>query len=261
MATFSALAIGLSFGFGCILLGLVAELYYLLWWKRRVSSRVTEDHHYNNQTITKEPSHHLFCWRKSISLDSDEVTNSVTKTSETIDEHEPDLELGVVGGKDLVIKGFGEEGVECEIMRLHNLCGPTRFLFTIKEETKEDMESDDGKSRSRKRSRTRSLSDILVTIESTTTPLASPLKTQNFDSYNHHGFNPLFEQLTESELNRLRSSPPPKFKFMRDAEDKLMKRLIEEEAERKALKDTQRLAAAFDDDDDEDEDEEEEVHP
>ncbi|RVW57018.1 hypothetical protein CK203_070516 [Vitis vinifera] len=32
-------------------------------------------------------------------------------------------------------------------MRLHNLAGPPRFLFTIKEETKEDLESDDGKSK------------------------------------------------------------------------------------------------------------------
>nr|GMC80824.1 mannan endo-1,4-beta-mannosidase 2-like isoform X2 [Ipomoea batatas] len=31
MASFSGLGIGLSFVFGCILMGLVAELYYLLW--------------------------------------------------------------------------------------------------------------------------------------------------------------------------------------------------------------------------------------
>jgi hypothetical protein len=39
----------------------------------------------------------------------------------------------------------------------------------------------------------------------------------------------------EAELSRLRSSPPPKFKFLRDAEEKLFRRLIEE-AERRASK-------------------------
>ncbi|KAK6144595.1 hypothetical protein DH2020_021415 [Rehmannia glutinosa] len=126
-------------------------------------------------------------------------------------------------------KGYNcEEGVEAELMRIHNLCGPPRFLFTIKEESKEDLESDDGKSR--KGSRTRSLSDLVLT------PLSSPpVKTpHSLDSYNTHGFNnPLFESLSEAELNRLRSSPPPKFKFLKDAEDKLLRRLLEEEAERK----------------------------
>jgi hypothetical protein len=46
----------------------------------------------------------------------------------------PDLELGF--SKDFLLKAFGEEGVESEFMRLHNLVGHPRFLFTIKEETK-----------------------------------------------------------------------------------------------------------------------------
>ncbi|KAL7204598.1 hypothetical protein ACSBR2_017636 [Camellia fascicularis] len=36
-------------------------------------------------------------------------------------------------------------------------------------------------------------------------------------------------------MNRLRSSPPPKFKFLRDAEEKLMRRLMEE-AEKRSFK-------------------------
>ncbi|CAN1139311.1 hypothetical protein LINPERPRIM_LOCUS24137 [Linum perenne] len=46
--------------------------------------------------------------------------------------------------------------------------------------------------------------------------------------YSMQGFNPLFESTTEAELNRIRSSPPLKFKFMRDVEDKLLRRLLEE---------------------------------
>uniref|UniRef100_A0A5B6ZDZ9 Uncharacterized protein n=1 Tax=Davidia involucrata TaxID=16924 RepID=A0A5B6ZDZ9_DAVIN len=214
MGSFSGLGIGLSLVFGCILLSLVGELYYLLWWKKRITtSRSEVEDHYTNYA---REFFSLSCWKKPTSVNTQDLTTS------DANGHEPDLELGS-GNKDLLVKGFGEEGVETELMRLHNLCGPPRFLFTIKEETKEDLESDDGKSRgadrSRKGSRTRSLSDTIVAVD---TPLSSP--------YNHHGFNfnPLFESATDAELNRLRSSPPPKFKFLRDAEEKLMRKLMEE---------------------------------
>lgn len=241
MGSFSGLGIGLSFVFGCILLGLVAELYYLLWWKKRINSREIEDHFTN---YAAEISY-LCCWKKSNSIDSSrnstqELTSSVRNSE--VNGHENDLEVGG-NGKDgnMQFKGFDEESVESELMRLHNLCGPPRFLFTIKEETKEDLESDDGKSRgdrSRKGSRTRSLSDIIIAVDTPfLTPLPSPpLKTPSLDSYSSiHGFNPLFESITEAELNKLRSSPPPRFKFLRDAEEKLIRRLVEE-AEKRALR-------------------------
>lgn len=145
-----------------------------------------------------------------------------------------DLEIGG-GNKELGLKC--EEGIEAELMRVHNLCGPPRFLFTIKEESKEDLESDDG--RSRKGSRTRSLSDLVMAVDGGATPFLTPLSSptvknpSSLDSYSHHGINPLFESIPEAELSRLRSSPPPKFKFLRDAEDKLLRRLLQEEAERR----------------------------
>ncbi|XP_075519844.1 uncharacterized protein LOC142553460 [Primulina tabacum] len=223
MGSFSGLGIGLSFVFGFILVGLVAELYYLLCWKKRVAN-------ISNRGIEDFSS--LFCWKGFNSFNSSiELTNSVRNQQ----EQEQDLELG--SNKDLGLKNYGEEGVENELMRLHNLCGPPRFLFTIKEENKEDLESEDGKSKgeksSRKGSRTRSLSD-LVFIDGTPflTPLSSPTvkNPESLDSYSNHGFNPLFESFTEAELNRLTSSPPPKFKFLKDAEDKFIKRLLMEEA-------------------------------
>ncbi|KAI5666045.1 hypothetical protein M9H77_15898 [Catharanthus roseus] len=244
MGSFSGLGIGLSFVFGFILLGLVAELYYLLWWKKRKSNREIEDHLTNYGTELS----FLFCWKKPNAVVSREnstegLTTSVVNPELANGHHGLDLELGT--GKDMNLKGFGEESIESELMRLHNLCGPPRFLCTIKEETMEDLESDDGKSRgdrSRKGSRTKSLSDLILAVDNTPflTPLPSPpLKVPSLDSYNHQGFNPLFESMSmtmsEAELNRLRSSPPPKFKFLRDAEEKLIKRLVEE-AERKALK-------------------------
>ncbi|XP_034688970.1 uncharacterized protein LOC117916873 [Vitis riparia] len=237
MASFSGLGICLSLVFGCLLLALVAELYYLLWWKKRITNREIE---YDYSNYAKE-LFYIFCWKRPAPLSSSSTQQLSVRDPVPNGDDEQDPELG--SGKDLLLKAFGEEGVESELMRLHNLAGPPRFLFTIKEETKEDLESDDGKSkgdRSRTASRTRSLSDVLVAIDTPfLTPLASPpLKSPTFnplDCYSQHGFNPLFESSAESELKRLRSSPPPKFKFLRDAEEKLYRRLMEE-AEKSGIK-------------------------
>ncbi|OIW09176.1 hypothetical protein TanjilG_11314 [Lupinus angustifolius] len=145
---------------------------------------------------------------------------SVTKESETKTNEVQDLELGECLDH-ILVKSFGEESVESELIRLHNLAGPPRFLFTIKEETKEDLEAEDEE----KCSRTKSLSDIMLSIDNSFLTSLDPL-----DSYNHQGFNPLFESSSvESDIYMLRSSsPPPKFKFMKDAEEKLYRKLIEE---------------------------------
>ncbi|KAK9998592.1 hypothetical protein SO802_018195 [Lithocarpus litseifolius] len=238
MGSFSSLAIGLGLVFGCLLLAFVAELYYLLWWrKKRINSTEIIEDDYSN--YAKE-LFQFICWKRPSSLHTNNTQQESMRDPDANNSLEPDLELGT--SKDVLLMTYEEEGVESELMRLHNLAGPPRFLFTIKEETREDLESDDGKSRgdrSRKGSRTRSLSDLVVSIDTPfLTPLASPrLKSPTlnpFDSYNHHGFNPLFESSAEVELNRLRSSPPPRFKFLRDAEEKLYRRL-KEEAEKKAV--------------------------
>lgn len=235
MTSLSGLGIGLSLVFGCLLLALVAELYYLLWWKKRITNREIEDENYSNHP---KVLFQFSCFKKRNSL---QTTNNNSNSEENVrnpdaNSSDPDLELG--SSKDLLLKvNYGEDSVESELMRLHNLAGPPRFLFTIKEEEKEDLESEDGKSR--KGSRTRSLSDLILAAENPfhTTPLPSPpLKSSPLnalDCYKHHGFNPLYESSTEAEMNRLRSSPPPKFKFLRDAEEKLLKRLMEE-AEKRA---------------------------
>ncbi|KAF7805471.1 uncharacterized protein G2W53_037632 [Senna tora] len=216
--SFSGLGIGLSVVFGCLLLALISQLYYLLWWKKRRSEAAI-----GNEKESKGMLHGLSLHSQTKILESDvELGASVTTNN----------------SKDVLLKAFGDESVESELMRLHNLAGPPRFLFTIKEETKEDLESEDGKSR--KGSRARSLSDVMLAIDTPfLTPLpSSPLKSPSNpldSSYKHQGFNfnPLFESFSESEVNRLRSSPPPKFKFLRDAEEKLYRRMMEE-AQKKA---------------------------
>ncbi|KAL3625881.1 hypothetical protein CASFOL_030410 [Castilleja foliolosa] len=196
MGSLSGLGIGLSFIFGCILMGVVAELYYLLWWKKRLS-------HNSSTNPEIEESCFLFSWKKK----------KPCLKANPQEQPSVDLETGSI--KDsLGPKGYGEEGIEAEIMRMHNLCGPPRFLFTIKEESREDLESEDGKSRRGSR-RTKSFSDFL---------LSSPtvVKANNNNSC-----------FSSEEVKRFRSSPPPKFKFLKDAEDKLIRKLLLEEAEKK----------------------------
>lgn len=228
MKTLSSLGIGLSLVFGCLFLAFVAELYYLLWWKKRIASRHIED----GYSSSARELFHLLCSKKSSSLGSTELD---PHTSDAPDHDSDDMQL----------KSFGENGLETEIMRLQNYSGPPRLLFTIKEETKEDLESDDGKSKgaddnkSRKGSRGRSLSDLLVAVE---TPYLTPLSSPPYftppltplDYYRHHGFNPLFEASTDVEMNQIKASPPPKFKFLKDAEEKLYRKTLVERAMKNA---------------------------
>ncbi|XP_068642104.1 uncharacterized protein [Aristolochia californica] len=233
MKSLSSLGIGLSLVFGCLLLALIAELYYLLWWKKRIANREIED----DYSSSARELFYLLCWKKPSSLSSASLNpHSSVRLSDThVHDSGEQLHLHSHSGMDFLFKPFGEEHVETELMRLHNLSGPPRFLFTIKEETKEDLESEDGKSRadnkSRKGSRSRSLSDLLLTME---TPYLTPLSSPPFftppltplDRYNQHGVNPLFESSAESDMRRIRSSPPPTFKFLKDAEEKLYKKTL-----------------------------------
>ncbi|XP_029119730.1 uncharacterized protein [Elaeis guineensis] len=238
MRRLSSLGIGLSLVSGFLFLALAAELYYLFWWKKRGANGDIED----NYTNPGRELLYLFCWKKPSSLSSTALNPQEISTSANATDHSDDghLYLHSNSGKDHLLSPFGggEESMEAELIRLHSLSGPPRFLFTIKEETKEDLESEDGRSRggrSRKSSRGRSLSDLLVSAE---TPFLTPLSSPPFftppltplDCYSRHGFNPLFESSKEDDLNRIRSSPPPKFKFLKDAEEKLLRKTLMEEA-------------------------------
>ncbi|KAL5734732.1 hypothetical protein ACOSP7_032593 [Xanthoceras sorbifolium] len=238
MKSLSSVGLGLSVVFGCLLLALVAELYYLLWWKQRFTSRDIESDYSN----PAREFFYLFCWRRPSSLSHTALNPQEVRITDSLVQEAQAQNNYQSNNKDFLLKPFGDDDMETELMRLHNLSGPPRFLFTIIEETKEDLESEDGKSRgdskSRKGSRSRSLSDSLITVETPyLTPLASPPfftppLTPINSSYNQHGFNPLFESSTDAEFNKIRSSPPPKFKFLQEAEEKLYRRKLIEEAEK-----------------------------
>ncbi|KAL5986183.1 hypothetical protein ACLOJK_028177 [Asimina triloba] len=240
MKSLSNLGLGLSLVFGLLFLALIAELYYLLWWKRRISNTEIEDDY------SHSPKHllYLLCWKKLPSPLSAAALNAHPPDDQdhSANGHDPHIHQSHDDDMSFLLKPIAGEGVDAEIMRLQGMCGPPRFLFTIKEETKEDMESDDGRSkgdcRSKKGSRSRSLSDVLLPVE---TPFLTPLSSPPFLTppltpvdcfYQQHGFNPLFDSPTEVELcGRTRfPSPPPKLKFLKDAEEKVQRKTVVEGA-------------------------------
>ncbi|KDP44983.1 hypothetical protein JCGZ_01483 [Jatropha curcas] len=240
MKSLSSVGLGLSIVFGCLLLALIAELYYLLWWKRRFTNREIGD----DYSSPARELFYMFCLKKPSSLRNSQELCSSLRITDALVHHELDSQLN---SKDLLLKPFGDDPLEAELMRLNSLSGPPRFLFTIIEETKEDLESEDGNksrgdNRSTKGSRSRSLSDLLINIETPfLTPLASPPfftppLTPMDTNYSQTRFNHLFESATDAEFNKLRSSPPPKFKFLQDAEEKLYRKKLMEETEKQVQK-------------------------
>ncbi|XP_061996738.1 uncharacterized protein LOC133714604 [Rosa rugosa] len=247
MKSLSSVGLGLSVVFGCLFLALIAELYYLLWWKKRLTNREIED----DYSSPSKEVFYMFCWRrtsKSLShmAQSPQQLCSSFRITDTL-VHQPNAQLQLhmhtASNNDLLLKPFEEDELDAELMRLQSASGPPRHLFTIVEETKEDLESEDAKSRcgdkSQKGSRSKSLSDLLITVETPyLTPLGSPTlftpPLTPVDSHNQHGFNfssPLFESKSDAEFNRIRSSPPPKFKFLQEAEEKLRVKLKEQAEE------------------------------
>lgn len=274
MPTFNGLEIGLSFICGCVLLGCVAEVYYVLWWRNR---RIDIDNQNSSlSSCSSTPTHlsYISCWKTpnfsrpenkahekqepNMGLVHDQVFKGLKEKSLDLENQKPclsscystynpaqissyiscwresnsskpsitlksnqDPNMSMV--LDQVSNSSEEESFDLELMRLHNLHGPPRFLATINEETKEDLES----LGSRNCSRTRSLSDLVAQFD---TPQASP-KLLNLECFQFHQ-NELstLNPLSDVDIKNPRSSPPPTFKFLRDAEEKLLKRLMELEA-------------------------------
>ncbi|KAF9676812.1 hypothetical protein SADUNF_Sadunf08G0042100 [Salix dunnii] len=236
MKSLSSVGLGLSIVFGCLLLALFAELYYLLWWKKRFANKEIG----GGYSSPARELFFMFCLRKPSSLRNSQELCSSVRITDTLVHHQQESQLNMNTGKDILLRPWSDDNVEAELMRLHSLSGPPRFLFTIVEETKEDLESEDGRSRgdnkSAKGSRSRSLSDLLRTVE---TPYLTPLSSPPFftppltPSYNQIGFNHLYESSKDAEFNKIRSSPPPKFKFLQDADEKQHRRKLMQETEEK----------------------------
>ncbi|KAK5795370.1 hypothetical protein E1A91_A10G239400v1 [Gossypium mustelinum] len=215
MKSLSSVGLGLSIVFCCLFLALIIELYYLLWWKKRLTSTRDIENDYNNPA---SELFYMFCWKKT-ALNPQEIR---------FQDQQQDQDLFFKPFDD----GVDDDDDEHDEDGDDDVIGPRRLLFTIIEETKEDLESEEGKSK-----KGRSLSDVLLNVETPyLTPLASPpfltppLTPLEASCYSHHGFNnPLFESTSFADLNTLMkppsSSPPPKFKFLQEAEEKLRRKM------------------------------------
>ncbi|KAG8090342.1 hypothetical protein GUJ93_ZPchr0011g27921 [Zizania palustris] len=203
MRALSRLGVGLAVVSALLLLALTAELYYIFVYKHRLRRRAAaiSDAASSPSSSSRELLQ-LFCFKKPPALAS-------TYAQEP---HASEAAVAVAIDED-------DETVEAQLMRLGSLVGPPRLLFTIKEETKEDLESEDGRSRS--------LGELLHSSETPfMTPASSPAPLPPMDK----SFNPLFESMTVSPAVTV--SPPPKFQFLKDAEEKLYRRALAEEAVR-----------------------------
>ncbi|WOK96951.1 hypothetical protein Cni_G05659 [Canna indica] len=256
MRPLACLGIGLSLVSGFLLLAIVAELYYFFWWKKRKASRGLEE---ENCTSPVKELLHLFNWKKpsvqnSAALDPQEICVAASGATQSDEEH---LHLGSNTNKDSLLDPLeGEDKVEEELM---NLAAPPRSLFTITEETQEDLEAADGShraGRNKNGSGGMSLRDCLLSAETPVlTPLSSPpLLPQPLCTpmgcYKLNGVNPLFEPSEEDGLTWVWSSPPPKFKFLKDAEEKLYRKTLMEEALRgnrnsKSFEDKDKMEASI----------------
>lgn len=250
MRYLSSVGLGLSVVFGGLLLALMAEIYYLLWWKRRWNNnnnsnnttRDMEDHDRDTTTpVASDSVLRKLCWNtKSYSS-----VSAVRSTAAAPQQHQ---HLKSFNGAVVIADGASET-------ELRGGGGPPRFLFPIKEETSEDLESeDDGESASEDDDDavrgiiTRSLNDLIRKGHETpifltptsspqfffTPPLTPMTQMGGSSSYSHHcspasTYNPFLESSTDAEFNRIKASPPPFFKFLKDAEEKLEKKKREEE--------------------------------
>uniref|UniRef100_A0ACD6ARM0 Uncharacterized protein n=1 Tax=Avena sativa TaxID=4498 RepID=A0ACD6ARM0_AVESA len=210
MRPLSRLGVGLTVVSALLLLALAAELYYLLVHKRRHRRRaaaISDAASSSSPSSSSRELLQLFCFKKPTpALASNAYAQDPRAADAAVAEDDED----------------GDETVEGQLMRLGSLVGPSRLLFTIKEETREDLESDDGR-----RSRSRSLGDLLHCSHTPyLTPASSPLPPAMEKSY-----NPLFESPAASPTT-VAKSPPPKLQFLKDAEEKLYRRALAEEAKR-----------------------------
>lgn len=225
MGALSRLGVGLTVVSALLLLALTAELYYLLVHKRRLRRRAAaiSDAASSPSSSSRELLQ-LFCFKKPPALASTYA-------------HEPHAGDAVVA---VAVDGSvddDDDTVEAQLMRLGSLVGPPRLLFTIKEETKEDLESEDGRSRC---GRSRSLGELLHCSETPfLTPAASPVPPVVMEK----SYNPLFESTASPAVA---VSPPPNFQFLKDAEEKLYRRALAEEAMR-ARRSPQQPAAGEED--------------
>eukprot|EP00249_Psilotum_nudum_P002502 c15572_g1_i1 orf=1107-2030(+) len=123
MVSIGALGIGLSFVFGGFVLVLLAELYYMLFWKKQPSSSI---------------------WKTNTDkLQSAEQGSSCTQIAALADSFGGSPRFPTQS--ELMTKFFSVYPSDVTSQDRFQFYATSLLLFPIMEETKEDMESEDGK--------------------------------------------------------------------------------------------------------------------
>ncbi|XP_051150516.1 uncharacterized protein LOC127264948 [Andrographis paniculata] len=130
----SKLGVALTVIFAITLVALFGQLFHFLW-RRRVEQRQIlrggdTDHLnlYNSSSNSSSFSSKELLYFLCIRAQSRNASNSVTSSGAVDDRRRRQLELDV-------------EGIDVDVFQIQGMFGPPRFLFTIKEEEKEDLES------------------------------------------------------------------------------------------------------------------------
>ncbi|KAK9290861.1 hypothetical protein L1049_009039 [Liquidambar formosana] len=116
MSGLSKLGAGLAVVFVVTLIALLAELFYVLWRRRRQQSRSGDD----TLSSSSKELLYFFCWKTQTRIEPARAPDS--------------RPIGVTPDAP------PEEMID--VLKWHGLQGPSRVLFTIKEEEREDVESE-----------------------------------------------------------------------------------------------------------------------
>ncbi|XP_050229995.1 uncharacterized protein LOC126679098 [Mercurialis annua] len=178
MNTLNKICTALTVIFIVSLVVLVAEIVYVLYRRRRFRNR-SSDIEFSSETSSFYPTTpskellYFFCWKNNLTtrVEPDQA-ETVTRGIISAAADTPTT-TGVADDDDDVD----------EILKRHAMYGPSRVLFTIKEEEKEDIEMDLSSSGEREDVTVRSFTSIdistvaVIDIDDTTpfsTPCASP---------------------------------------------------------------------------------------
>lgn len=244
MKSLSGIGLGISLVFGCLLLALVIEIYYMLFLKKRFNvfhrnheetGEADEEDKLSNESSSTREFLYMFCCKKMSflcncgALNPHQICASV-RTQQQLNISKVNMDVK------------SEDGILCQI-------GPPRYLFTIIEETMEDLVSDDDddngsgiKKHVKRRKGSTSLNELLLlnvdeneTNTNPTTPYLTPVSSPAFmiNQTPHHvfNFNPFLESSSDVEISKIKVSPPPKFRFLQDAEEKFQRRKMMEDEE------------------------------
>lgn len=171
--------------FSACLAALVVEILYVLWRRRRflrrsvTSSGADGEFRSNSDSLYTKPSKELlyfFCWKNQ--------TPRIEPDSTT-----PQAASAVAPP----VPADGADALVEEMMKLQGMYGPSRVLFTIKEEEMEVTENDDSsienelvKSKKRKKSSSdfcfegAIANDVVVEVDDVTTPFWTPCASPQY---------------------------------------------------------------------------------